>query len=423
MADSINPYEGKISASNFLPRFYKTDTNKKFLQATLDQLIVSGTVKKINGYIGRQNSKATVGSDIFLAAPTTDRQNYQLEPGLVIKDTLGNTTFFKDYQDYINQLSVFGANTSNHARLNKQEFYSWDPHICWDKFIDFQNYYWLPYGPDVVKIYGKEQEVASAYTVVVESELDSNQYLFTPNGLTRNPTLTLFRGKTYTFDINSPGNPFSFKTDRTAGTLDRYTAETLSGAAVERGVITFTVPVDAPDILYYVSETDIDLGGVIHIRSATENSYIDVEQEVLGKKTYTLSTGLTLSNGMKIAFGGNVFPKTYATDNYYVEGVGTAIKLVKESTLNFVSSYTITKSVPFESTPFDQGPFSDTTSYAGTLDYIVINRASKDQNPWLATTAGSIKTLLMLVQPTMEKLLITIKILEQFVLLLNLKPI
>jgi hypothetical protein len=382
MADSINPYEGKITASNFLPRFYKTDTNKKFLQATLDQLIVNGTVKKVNGYIGRQNSKATVGSDIFLKTPTTTRQNYQLEPGMVIKDTLGNTTFFKDYQDYINQLGVFGANTDNHARINKQEFYSWDPHINWDKFIDFQNYYWLPYGPDVIKIYGKEQEIASEYTVVVESELDSNEYLFTPNGLTRNPTLKLFRGKTYTFDINSPGNPFSFKTTRTAGSLDRYITETLNVAAVEKGVITFTIPVNAPDILYYVSETDINLGGVIHILSATENSYIDVESELLGKKTYTLSTGVQLSNGMKLQFGGNVFPKSYASDKFYVEGVGTAIKLVKESTLNFVSSYTVSKSVPFESVPFDQGPFSNTTSYAGHLDYIVINRSSKDQNPW-----------------------------------------
>ena len=94
MADSINPYEGKISSSNFLPRFYKTDTNKKFLQATLDQLIVQGTVKKINGYVGRQNSKATLGKDIFLAAPTNSRQNYQLEPGMVIKDTLGNKWTF-----------------------------------------------------------------------------------------------------------------------------------------------------------------------------------------------------------------------------------------------------------------------------------------------------------------------------------------
>ena len=44
--------EGRESA-NLLPRIFRTDSNKKFLQATLDQLTQPGTVKKVNGYIGR----------------------------------------------------------------------------------------------------------------------------------------------------------------------------------------------------------------------------------------------------------------------------------------------------------------------------------------------------------------------------------
>jgi hypothetical protein len=139
MAESNKPK--KTTASDLLPKFYRSDANKKFLQATVDQLIQPGTVKKINGFIGRQNSKSTTGSDIFIEAADTVRQNYQLEPGIVIKDELDNTTFFKDYQDYINQLDVFGGNVKNHSRINKQEFYSWDPHIAWDKFVNFQNYY------------------------------------------------------------------------------------------------------------------------------------------------------------------------------------------------------------------------------------------------------------------------------------------
>ena len=122
MADKINPGGEKSISANLLPRYYRTDANKKFLQATVDQLIQPGTVKKINGYIGRQNAKSSNASDIFINAANSTRQHYQLEPGLTIKDDLDNTTFFKDYQDYINQLTVFGANTSNHARLNSQEF-------------------------------------------------------------------------------------------------------------------------------------------------------------------------------------------------------------------------------------------------------------------------------------------------------------
>ena len=125
---------------NFLPDFYQTPANKKFLQATLDQLYQPGTVTKTSGFIGRENAKAATGTDVYVQAASTVRQNYQLEPGMVIKDNLGNVTFFKDYQDYINQLNVFGANTKDHARLNAQEFYSWDPHIDWDKFVNFQDY-------------------------------------------------------------------------------------------------------------------------------------------------------------------------------------------------------------------------------------------------------------------------------------------
>jgi hypothetical protein len=78
MADSINPNANNNYSANFLPRFYRTDTNKKFLQATLDQLIQPGTVKKLNGFVGRQNAKATTGDDIFITAVDSNRQNYQL---------------------------------------------------------------------------------------------------------------------------------------------------------------------------------------------------------------------------------------------------------------------------------------------------------------------------------------------------------
>jgi hypothetical protein len=126
MATSNNPNGTSSVAVNFLPNFYKTDANKKFLQATVDQIVQPGAVKKINGFIGRKTAKAAVGDDVYIDAPTDQRQDYQLEPSFTVKDALGNPTFFKDYQDYINQLSVFGADTRNHSRLNKQEFYSWD---------------------------------------------------------------------------------------------------------------------------------------------------------------------------------------------------------------------------------------------------------------------------------------------------------
>ena len=118
MAVSNNPNGTNSVAVNFLPNFYKTEANKKFLQATVDQIVQPGAVKKINGFIGRKTAKAAVGNDVYIDAPTAQRQNYQLEPSFTVKDTLGNPTFFKDYQDYINQINVFGDTIANYEQVN-----------------------------------------------------------------------------------------------------------------------------------------------------------------------------------------------------------------------------------------------------------------------------------------------------------------
>jgi len=375
----------KRESANLLPRFYRTKSNKKFLQATVDQLNQPGTVKKLNGYIGRQNAKAVANSDIFLSAVDKIRQDYQFEPAALVQDYLGNTTFFKDYIDHTHHIDVFDGIANNHNRMNKQEFYSWNPHICWDKFVNYQQYYWLPFGPSGIEVLGQQKEITSTYTVRGVDESDNVAYLFTPNGLTRNPTLRLFRGQTYIFDIEAEGHPFSIKTSRVSGTLDRYT-EGVDAFAVESGKITFTIPVDAPDILFYVSENSADTGGVFYILDIKENTEIDLATDLLGKKTYTIpngtAEGLSISNGMKLQFGGEVTPAQYAEGFWYVEGVGTAITLVNERDLEVRTSFNQETNILFDDAPFDQLPFGDLSSLPSKKDYITINRASPDKNAW-----------------------------------------
>jgi hypothetical protein len=390
----------EATVASFLPRLYRTDANKKFLHSTINQLTQSGQIKKVSGYIGRQYAKSTTSDEVFVDAPTNPRQNYQLEPGFIIDDEMGNTVFLKDYQDYINQLNVSGANVSNHSRLNKQEFYSWNPHINWDMFVNFQNYYWMPHGPDTVTIQNTlESAVVSTYQVSVDTTVSGSTYVFSPDGLTKNPAITLFRGHTYTFKIDSIGNPFSIKTRRTTGLLDRYITpflttdvfETVKDTygksvksmvrAITSGTITFKVPHDAPDELIYVSETNIDMGGIFIILDPSDTGYINVTSEIVGKKTYKIND-IVLSNGMKVQFAGSVYPANYATGRYYVEGVGSSIQLVNEKDLEIITPYTSSKSMLFDDTLFDTTPFSDSASYITNPDYIVINRASIDRNYW-----------------------------------------
>ena len=335
----------KNLSSNFLPAYFRTDANKKFNQSTIDQLIQPGAVQKVNGYIGRQNSKTTKGSDIFLTAPSKDRSDYQLEPSLVIKDSLNNVTFFKDYQDYINQLAVFGGNVTNHARLNEGETYSWNPHICWDRLVNFQNYYWLPNGPDVIRLYGDNTiTIDSSFSVSVESQIDTNAYVFSTTGelgLVRNPLIKLYKGHTYRFEFKSLNDMFSIKTIR-ALSGSNYTTSGLI-VDLENFIISFTVPNNAPDVLYYQNEQDIELGGVFNIQPITSLSTISIDREILGKKTCTINN-VVLSNGMKVSFGGQVSPAEYSTGNYYVEGVGNSIKLISEADITPIPTVSNTES-------------------------------------------------------------------------------
>ena len=388
----------KITASDFLPKFFRTQANKKFLQGTLDQLIQPGVAEKINGYYGRTTAKAFKTTDTYVNDITADRTNYQLEPATVIKDNYDNVTFYKDYNDYIGQLSVFGANTDNHSRLNSQETYAWNPSIDWDKFVNFREYYWMPNGPISVPVRGQSRDVVSTYTVTTEEQGDNIAYVFN-DGLTRNPDLKLYRGQTYRFEIDTPGHPMSIALSRTftPGTTVDTNVSTLytdgvtaydkdgnvtTASYIEDGTIEFTIPSNAPDILYYISKTSIDTSSFIKVFDINENAFLDVNAELLGKKTYLSANGVELSNGMKIKFQGDVLPAEYNTNDWYVEGVGDKIKLIKDSNLIIPAAYSDTKRIEFDSDEFDTLPFSDATAYATEKDYIVVNRASPDRNAW-----------------------------------------
>ena len=392
------PGSNNRKSENLLPKFFRTDVNRKFLGSTLDQLITPGVVEKINAYVGRRtairNDSATVEN--YLADVSKDREDYQFEPALVGTDLLDNVTFYKDYNDYIGQLKNFQASAKNHSKMNSQEFYVWNPNIDFDKFTNFREYYWLPTGPQSVPVFGQARVIESTYTVKTVTEDDNVAYVMTPNGFTRNPKLKLYRGQKYTFEIDAVGHGFALATTRTFLDTDPTSVNDLGENVstlykkgvvsdtdfVEKGKFEFTVPDDAPDTLFYVSQTDINTSGMLFIQDITENTSIDVENEILGKKTYKTSNGFSLTNGMKVYFQGLVTPEKYSTGNWYVDGVGDAIRLVQESDLDVPTQFTVDTVVEFDSANFDTFPFENAVGFASEKDYIVINRTSADKNPW-----------------------------------------
>ena len=67
---------------------------------------------------------------------------------------------------------------------------------------------------------------------------------------TANLPLSLKRGQTYTFAVNSPGHPFFIKTAQVTGTGSTWD-EGVTNNGLTSGTLTFAVPADAPATLFY----------------------------------------------------------------------------------------------------------------------------------------------------------------------------
>jgi len=636
----------RIRSVDFLPEIFQTTTNKQFLAATLDQLIQEPNYTKIQGFVGRRVGPGVNPNDEYIKESTDVRTNYQLEPGVILKEE--NSSDIKDaitYPGITDALNLAGALTNDTGRLYTSEYYTWDPFIDFDKFVNYGQYYWLPGGPDPVNVFAGEVPLIQTFDVtrengvynftgeagdnptitmlrggnytfnVAQNNKETVNYRVTNNSTSAfvidyepNPTLELVRGNTYVFTLSLKGDfPFYIKTAQTLGTTNQYTeflpdgspAIVNNGAVL--GTVTFTVPQDAPDTLYYTTSiqqnmhgtinivnaqagtgpgfwiqvdpgingkliaspnissrtvlgvenngedlgtvtfnvpdvnaqqfyydlnpisgvdfitnlrfneinnqplalflathngidevqnldgktlvfqeqsggwetsvlgggfddmfdstteipeserynvwqiqyvtldnvvyitlnnvitvnqfdkftiqygtqysttqwyksaagifseiplltavkdtlyyqdgTDPEIFGRIRILDQTSASQLDVD-DIIGKKTYTSPNGVIFTNGLKITFSGDVTPAEYSGQTYYVEGVGTAITLLPVSNFVTPETYTESESIPYDSTGYDVGNFDSSLNQPLIPDYLTINRASLDLNPW-----------------------------------------
>ena len=256
----------KIKSVDLLPIFLKTDKNSKFLSGTLDQLINPAQLERLSGYIGSTSTpNYNSETDLYISESLDLRGDYQLSPALVVNDSLNNVKDVQGFDDLINEIAIKGGITDNIDRLFRSEFYSYNPHVDLDKLINYQNYFWLSSGPELISI-----------------------------------------------------------------------------------------------------ETD----------------NLDVDSIIVGATTYTTDDEITLSNGMLITFGGLGISNKYHNKTFFVEGVGIKIVLVPFDKLiapelslpNYIDN--------FDNTPFDNIGFDSVNYVINTPEYVTINRASQNLNPW-----------------------------------------
>ena len=376
-----------------LPSYYRTDANQKFLSSTLDQVIQKGKLERLDGYIGRLDSYTRNIADKYLEASTSNRQQYQLEPAITIKDTDTSSInpqdkikFTATYDDYINQLKYFNAPVDNHDRLTKEKTYSWNPYVDMDKLVNYREYYWVPNGPAGIQV----KSGSSAKTEIQVKNLAQGAYNFSTHPGKNNPNITLYRGQTYTFNVDASGHPFNIMTEpvpsgiASDGSTSVLYSTGVVGNGTDKGKVTFTVPTTAPNNLYYQCGYHSAMHGIFNIKTATATTKLDVATEILGAINYTTNSGVVLSNGMKLKFtSADVIDSAkYGDKFFYVEGVGEKITLTDIDNLITPESYATETTILYDSVGFDSRPYAKAFYRPDKHDYITIKRDSVDQNAW-----------------------------------------
>ena len=522
-----------------LPQIFQTDHNKKFLNATLDQLVTKTSLGRIHGYIGRSTSQAHAQGDNYLPELTLERQQYQLEPGVVVSIP-NQEKFVSNYADVLSSINFYGGNNSNHDRLFSNEYYSYDGQFDFDKFINYSQYYWLTNGLDSVDVGASGVLFNQDYTVTrVPSD---NAYKL--SGLKQlNPTIILARGGTYTFNLNQDGNSFYIQAEpgvsgvysnqtnestrdiygmmyngtdsgevifgvpqRTAqdwileapeqtvvdfatsltfkqlhnltlagfkslyGSIDSvrdienktlifvnnsvndedwtsfniyddyqhafdeeaYDVGTIVPTTRRQGIFSLQVdytystpiiklrylnecqsgnkikiasgttyaakyfyknphnyrlellpPVTANiDTLYYQDANNDGMFGTIKLIDAVSSAPINAELDIVGKSSYISPNNVTFTNGLKVKFDSTVTPESYQFNEFYVEGVGDSIRLVAVADMITPEAYIIPESQRFDTVGWDATTWDPSFAGPMRLDYITVNRASRDQNAW-----------------------------------------
>lgn len=394
---------------DLLPEIFRTDTNKKFLAATLDQLTQEPVLKKTNGFVGRRVGPGVNPADKYVVEPSVSRNHYQLEPGVVFFKP--STTTVDDaitYPGIVDALNLQQAITTQQDRLFNEEYYSWDPFCDLDKFTNYSQYYWLPGGPDPVDVSSTDIPLTDSYDVT----RTNSAYQF--SGLANNnPPITLVRGGTYTFNVNQVG--YNFWIQAAPGVrgvipaTPNISSRTVLGVinnGEEQGTVTFNVPYSSDQDFYYnlpvltVANQPYPVDLICDLQFDQLNN-IYVDQFLAANPTGI--DGVTGLDGMTLVFtrstGWNINtqfdPLLRTTPNQ----VGTNISYdVTGQPYDDVPYNTITDVIvsgtpdPNDGLPgsFDSIPFSQTTEITNTTEQYSVWQINyvydDDNNPFITLT-------------------------------------
>lgn len=353
----------RIRTLNFLPDIFQTSPNQQVLTATLDQLVNPPNLKKIQGYVGSKIGYGVDANDYYVTEPTKVRKDYQLTPGVVF--THPDQTAAQDFITYpgiLDALKLAGSVTNNNNNLFESEIYSWDSFTELDKLINYHQYYWIPQGLPPVTVSSATVYALQNY-IVTDLPNGYNIRAVGSGSGAINPTLTLLRGGTYTFNVNQqssfwiqgePGVNGVSQTNPNQNIRDVF-GVTNNGAT--NGVVTFTVPpANAQDAFLLPGDNTVDLISTrpfseINGAKLSEIGNIDGVTQLLGKTVLFYNTGVINEVGYVSSYydesnydennpsfgGSSTVQIASATPNYFTLASGTTSVFKVDDTIVFDS--------------------------------------------------------------------------------------
>lgn len=126
------------------------------------------------------------------------------------------------------------------------------------------------------------------------------QYTFNGTGTNNdvNPDLYLYRGLKYYFDVNASGHPFWINSANGTGQGNAFN-DGVTGNGTQVGLVSFEVPMDAPQTLYYNCEFHSSMNGEIHIiqeGGSGGDGHTSHDYLTTTITSYTASAGQTVFN-------------------------------------------------------------------------------------------------------------------------------
>lgn len=360
----------QINSVEFLPKYHQSTTNKKFFNVTLDPLISKGSAEDINAYVGRKSGTVfNPAKDPYLAETRAARTDYQLDTGIVSKDADGNIVKSLAYADllqkYKDQYSKFTP-----ANLDAN-YYSWNPNIDVDKFVNFSHYYWLPQGLPGVEIAGD---------ININADI-LGKAAYSKGNVTLHNGMKVFFTDNYTAaDIIDPS----------------YITRTDS----ER---TFTMSVNGPvmDVTNLISQnyalqvdcTYTSMEDFYGLHTVSRSVFVpefqkDTSGNVLHRNWFEVSPGiveLSLQGTLATIDPNSVVVRIKVINRpiyFIVSGVGSGIKLLPATDTNPQVSYVLNVPEGYDTVAYDMSPWDATTPGLILPEYIVMQRGAKNKNAW-----------------------------------------